>query len=251
MSTLYFPTKPNGVPILSYARIDEIAENLVREVQPELFTTQVDATNLSLVMKHLQGWQFAGRYLSANGSLLGLACHTGGTTLIYDEYRKNPEPFQVPPHSILIDRSLFRKENEKLFRFTLGHEIGHALFHEAFSLKKENMEAYREESRERMIADRASALGIREHRLLKTSYDWIEWQANAFASALLMPRSLVEQVKDLLYEDDTPYMEFLNELCITVMDVFKVSHTAAFYRLKELAIAPEGCRVSPNGVLVR
>lgn len=247
----YFPIKPDGVPVLSARQIDTIAEQMVRKIQPELFTTQIDATNLSLAMKQLQGWHFAGRYLSKSGSLLGISCFQGGTMMITDETRTGEEALELPPHSILLDRSLFQKKNEKLFRFVLGHEMGHVLFHEEFASKKENMNAYKEQAKQRLLEDSAARLGIRERRRLQNAHDWVEWQANAFSSALLMPRSLVFETRNLVFEDKLPYMECLNELCITMMDVFKVSQSAAFYRLKELEIAPEKCRILPNGVIAR
>lgn len=251
MNMPYYKLSPEGVPILSAAQIDTIAEQLVREVQPELFFSQLDAVSLSLIMKRLNGWHFAGRYLSRSGGLLGLASFQGGSLVITDETRTESSTLEVPPHSILVDRALFQKQNERLFRFTLAHEMGHALLHERFASTETNMQAYKEQGNQRRLEDSADRFGIREKRELQTSYDWIEWQANAFASALLMPKSLIRQTRNLVFSERAPYMEFLNELCITVMDVFKVSHTAAFYRLKEMDIAPENSRVLPNGVIVQ
>ncbi len=250
MNIPYFRITAEGIPVLSAAQIDTMAEQLVREIQPELFFSQVDSVNLSLAMKKLNGWHFAGRYLSGSGSLLGLASFQGGAMQITDETRTSLEILQVPPRSILVDRGLFRKENERIFRFTLAHEMGHALLHERFASSEANMQSYQEDGNRRRLEDSADRFGIREKKELQTGYDWIEWQANAFASALLMPKSLVRQTGNMIFSERIPYMEFLNELCITVMDVFKVSQSAAFYRLKELDIAPEGSRVLPNGVIV-
>lgn len=251
MKMPYYKLNPEGVPLLSAAQIDTIADQLVREVQPELFFSQLDAVSLSLVMKKLQGWHFAGRYLSRSGGLLGLASFQGGTMTVYDEERIEGSPLQLPPHTILIDRALFQKENERIFRFTLGHEIGHALLHERFASSEANMKAYKKQGNQRLLEDTADRFGIREKRELQTSYDWVEWQANAFSSALLMPKTLVRKTRNLVFSERVPYMEFLNELCITMMDVFKVSQAAAFYRLKEMEIAPEDCRILPNGVIVK
>ncbi len=246
----YYRLTSESVPVLSAAQIDSIAEQLVREIQPELFFSQIDSVSLSLVMKKLEGWHFAGRYLSRSGGLLGLASFQGGTLFITDETRTASDTLEVPPRSILVDRALFQKEYERIFRFTLAHEIGHALFHERFAASETNMQAYKEQGNQRRLEDSAERFGIRKKKELKTGYDWIEWQANAFASSLLMPKSLVRQTRNLIFSERVPYMEFLNELCITMMDVFRVSHTAAFYRLKELDIAPEGSHVLPNGVIV-
>ncbi|MDO4616226.1 MAG: ImmA/IrrE family metallo-endopeptidase [Lachnospiraceae bacterium] len=249
MNLPYYKLTPEGVPVLSSEQINRITDQLVRELQPELYYSQIDAVSLSLVMKHLSGWHFAGRYLSKSGSLLGLACFQGGTMPITDETRTATDTLAVPPRSILVDRRLFQKEYERMFRFTLAHEIGHALLHEHFASSSANMQAYQEQGNQRRLEDTAERFGIREKKELNTAYDWIEWQANAFASSLLMPKTLIRQTRNLVFSERIPYMEFLNELCITVTDVFKVSHTAAFYRLKELDIAPEDSHILPNGVI--
>ncbi len=246
----YYKLTPSGVPVLSAAQIDTLADHLVRDIQPELYYSQPDAVSLSLMMKHLEGWHFAGRYLSRSGSLLGLACFQGGTLPITDETRTEQDTLEVPPHSILVDRALFQKQYERMFRFTLAHEMGHALLHERFASSEANMQAYKEQGNQRRLEDTAERFWIREKKELTTDYDWIEWQANAFASALLMPKTLVRQTRNLVFSERVPYMEFVNELCITMMDVFRVSHTAAFYRLKEMDIAPENSQVLPNGVII-
>ena len=247
----YYKLSPEGVPILSADQINKMADQLVREAQPELYFSQLDSVNLSKIMKRLNGWHFAGRYLSRSGGLLGLACFQGGTLVITDETRTETSTLEVPPHSILVDRALFQKENERVFRFTLAHEMGHALLHERFASSPKNMEAYKDQGNQRRLEDREDCFGIREKRDLQTSYDWIEWQANAFASALLMPKTLIRQTRNLVFSERVPYMEFINELCITVMDVFKVSQSAAFYRLKEMEYVPEDCQILPNGAIVK
>ncbi len=251
MKIPYYRTSPEGVPILSAAQIDTMADQLVREIQPELYYSQIDAVSLSVIMKHLEGWHFAGRYLSRSGGLLGLASFQGGPMLITDETRTAEELLTLPPRTILVDRALFQKKYERMFRFTLAHEMGHALLHERFASREENMRAYQEQGNNRRLEDSEERFSIREKRELKTSYDWIEWQANSFASALLMPKTLVRQTRNLVFSERVPYMEFLNELCITMTDVFRVSQSAAFYRLKEMDIAPENCQVLPNGVIVQ
>ncbi|MDO4490719.1 MAG: ImmA/IrrE family metallo-endopeptidase [Lachnospiraceae bacterium] len=251
MNSPTFKLTPEGVPILSAEQIDRFADQLVREIQPELYYRQLDAVSLSLIMKRLEGWHFAGRYLSRSGGLLGLASFQGGPLTIYDETRTFPELLQVPPQSILVDRELFKKENERYFRFTLAHEMGHALLHRQFASREENMRSYQQQGNQRRLEDTAECFGIREKRELKTSYDWIEWQANTFAACLLMPKTLIRQTRNLVFSQRVPYMEFLNELCITVMDVFRVSHRAAYYRLKAMDIAPENCHILPNGVIVQ
>jgi transcriptional regulator with XRE-family HTH domain len=86
------------------------------------------------------------------------------------------------------------------FRFTLGHELFHALEHLPLmgGLRRGGLEraaifevglpgavSLRKRSRAERSVDRWAGSG--RHRGLLTREDWREWQANTFASAVLMP----------------------------------------------------------------
>ena len=113
------------------------------------------------------------------------------------------------------------------------------------------MKLYGEQGKERAIRDTKAQFGVRKKTEIQNEHDWIEWQANAFASAVLMPRSLVIDVAERTRRDDMSDLMFLNQVCAVAADVFRVSVTAAFYRMKELGIAPEESRMVRNGIIVR
>ncbi len=222
-----FETKQNGVPVLSYAAIDMLAERIARRVQPELYTRQIDRTDLRKLLSVIPDWHYAGRYLSENGTLLGCAVFHGGRTTVYDRTRQRGEPFAVP----------------------LSHEIGHALLHGAFCSDPKNMAQYAEDEKQHFFGDGRERLSLLDSRRLKTPRDWVEWQANAFASAVLMPKSLVYQTASLVREEGQSPLAFANELAQTLEDVFRVSRKAAFYRMKELEILPPTAVQLENGLI--
>ena len=76
--------KRNGVPVLSRTDIDAEAEAIVRELMPSHFSGQVDATDLRLLLDYLGGWHYTGRYISRNGTVLGLATFNGGEMYVTD-----------------------------------------------------------------------------------------------------------------------------------------------------------------------
>lgn len=242
--------KPNGVPVLSAAEIDYHAERIAEEIQPEHFCGQVDATDLQLLLGYLDGWHYSGRYLSKSGTLLGLASFSGGELIVTDEGRRVQAVMEVPPNTIMVDRALYYPEFEPIFRFTFAHECGHALLHRRFCRDPENMKAYSEQGRERFLPDTEKSLEVHDEHRLKNDYDWLEWQANTFASAVLMPGKLVLQAAELVKKTCTSEMQYMNQLNAAIADVFKVSMTAAFYRMKALGIADDDWIRLKSGMIV-
>lgn len=240
--------KENGVPVLSASVLDVLGERAARTVQPELFSGAIDRTDLKKVMGLLPNWHYAGRFLSQDGTLLGCAVFSGGTATVFDGTRTLPEKILLPDRTILVDRGLYAPPCEKMFRFTLAHEIGHALLHGPYCEDPANMERYREDEQD-MLRDRAEKFALRDRRRLRTDRDFVEWQANAFAAALLLPKTLVYRTAALVREEGESSLAFANELCETLEDVFAVSRTAAFYRMKELELLPPSAVQLENGLI--
>ena len=244
--------RENGIPILGRKQIDVMAEDIVRNLMPQNFEAVPDATNLQSLWKAMGGWHYAGKYLSRDGSLLGLASFQGGTLLTLDESRTQAEPFQIKPNTILVDKGLYDPHFEHMFRFTFAHEAGHALLHRRFCEDPENMKAYAGQGNIRAIQDTRERFAQSDKYRLQTERDWLEWQANAFASAVLMPVSLVDKIaeklgvsKGKIYPPARKmyFDPYLTELTDTVSDVFKVSSTAAFFRTKELGYIPQNAKL--------
>ncbi len=67
-----------------------------------------------------------------------------------------------------------------------------------------------------------------------TDTDWMEWQANRLASALLMPRCMVQKLTSEMQANSSA---FQSAACIhSVSNIFNVSLQAAEIRLKDLGI---------------
>lgn len=92
--------------------------------------------------------------------------------------RKIYGEFQVEPIRIFIDRSLDAWSPR--FCFSLAHEIGH------FALHRQMIGIGKFIDREQLPADSASRLRYRDMAEL-SDLGWVEWQANEFAMALIMP----------------------------------------------------------------
>ena len=86
--------------------------------------------------------------------------------------------FSVSPLTIRIDPCLEMWSGR--FRFTLAHEIGHLSLHRDLIGKGKYI------PRDKPLVDTARQLKYREMAAL-SDLDWVEWQANEFAMALILP----------------------------------------------------------------
>lgn len=143
------------------------------------------------------------------------------------------------PLAILVDRSL--NPNGPRWRFTLAHELGHLSLHRKLNLNWDNLD-------NRISDDRRHI-----HRFSNspsTPREWLEWQANAFAEALLMPRcslrqAIAERQKELginrnvgtIYVDDEwhnvqAYIDVVRHLQFS----YQTSKSMVIARLKRLEL---------------
>ena len=242
--------KENGIPYVSGGQLDDLGESIVREIQPSHFAGQIDATDLKPLLSYLGDWHFKGAFLSKSGMLLGAACFQGGEIFTTDIARIQEGTMPVARHTILVDKALYDPDMENVFRFTFAHECGHALLHGRFCSSPENMKVYASQEKGYVIRDTKENVSSKDGYRLHTERDWLEWQANAFASAVLLPKSLVLETARIIKRGCSSDVEYYTQCHLTLSDVFKVSRTAAFYRMKGLGILPATARLMPGGVIV-
>ncbi|MGA7630362.1 MAG: XRE family transcriptional regulator [Terriglobales bacterium] len=171
--------------------------------------------------------------------------------------------------TISADLAASEKEHDRhRFRFTLGHELFHAIEHLPLAASSRDG-LQRTSTLEIGFVDRARHTLSRAERAvdqwantqklrrLLTREDWREWQANTFASALLMPDWAVRKhfLKRLQEEYvDTPEDESCREAALriagerffsgrlyisTLAQLFDVSRQAMAIRLLDLGLVQE------------
>lgn len=147
--------------------------------------------------------------------------------------------FRFNPRFILIDKSVV---NTNRFYFTLGHELGHLVFHRNIVIKRENYEADG-------LVDTKKDL-VTGKKILLTERDWIEWQANKFSSCLMMPRATVRDaiVKiqteigikrnvGIIFLDNNNYsFRDYNAIIDQLKLIYRLNKTNIEFRLKDLGI---------------
>ena len=253
---MIWPQSFSGVPILSKDDMESIADSKMKEFH------SIDGSD----EPSFSVWKFATRYLkkqvrfewlSNNGSILGLSVFSNGTRLPFYIPEEDDLDWRiVDGNTILLDRSLEQAGQVSIHRprFVLMHECAHQILHANY---------YR--SLALKLKPKAAAYSIQkssepENRFndRKKSWedlDWIEWQANYLAAALLMPKFMIDYVHQesmalISYKDKVRlhYSEYLayQSLILETARYFRVSPIVAKLRLESISFERMEDRSSPR-----
>ena len=147
----------------------------------------------------------------------------------YFEEGMLPHKLFLEKGTIVIDSTLTEDTNQGRENFTVMHEVFHQVLHKNCFCKE--AATYAHETTKSAIQG--------GKRKLKTSLDFIEYQANTCAAAFLMPESLTKRVfnKKMLESPLSRTNKLLSEILIAEMaDEFSVSNKAMKYRLQNLKL---------------
>ena len=114
--------------------------------------------------------------------------------------------------TIVISGKVYESIKQPRNRFTLGHELGHAILH----------------TDELGMREGAAARPINTANL--KAYESSEWQANQFAGAILMPLSKTRNLVNMLLRGECSYEYSLRKIA----DMFEVSSESAEHRIKTI-----------------
>jgi len=182
------------------------------------------------------------QYLSHCGVYLGMTVFNDTDKLpVYNPDTNVAEYISEKAHTVIIDNSLLSVNQEHRYRFTMGHEAGHGFLHrEYFSYDPNQLTLFGMNGGAfdvPMVQCRVDTVKLcSASRGSWGDMDWMEWQANAISSAILMPKSMVIKAVSEVIEkngnnDFLPYAEIFK-----VSSLFNVSFEAAEYRIKELKL---------------
>lgn len=184
-----------------------------------------------LLARELLGLTVRYRHLSEDASLLGLTSYEPLELVLPDEEESGP--CLLDGHTVLIEKDLmFSPEGPGRRNFTLAHECSHHVLFRAWPASYGDALAARR------------ALPCRLHRLRARGggFDWEEWQMDALASELLMPRDLL--VRNLALAGCPGGIEVLNPVWrkedygrfMGLCRMMAVSKQALAYRLELLGL---------------
>ena len=175
-------------------------------------------------------------YLSNDHRYLGMTIFNDTNQLpIWVPEHGEAEYREVSAGTIIIDTYLEEVGNEGRRNYTLGHESWHWIGHQGYFSYNPNQMSLFEGNNEPFIQCR----DIMTHRNIPSRTEtwdkqkWMEWQADVFSAAFLMPK---ESVRILVAKNfSLPISDLIN----MVSFYFRVSKTAAKYRLIDLGIIKE------------
>lgn len=239
---MFIPTfrmKKNGVPVLSKDEIETIAFKYVRDFQPEALTEPQPLMIEDFIECYL-GMTPDYQYLSHNGVYLGMTVFNDTDFVpVYSVETGRAEYIHADARTVIIDRRLIEDpKQEHRYRFTLGHESGHDIFHPAvFAYNRDQISLFDDPPIPMIQCRVDTGRAKRKDPQHWTDKERMEWQANHFSSAFLMPGAAVEIVYNRNMKHD---ISLQNYLTITDMaNTFNVSPEAALYRLRDLNYIPK------------
>ncbi|MCR4578675.1 MAG: ImmA/IrrE family metallo-endopeptidase [Clostridiales bacterium] len=226
-----FETDPACVPYLSSSFIDEFCDDLVARFDKGV-TRDLHPLNIDDFATGHMGLRLVYENMSCNFSVLGAMLFEDTAYFpVYDPRRDRAEYISAREGDVVLEKKLLDASQNDRLRYTLAHEVGHALWHGMYynSLKRSGkaMNGF-------MLCGRDNLRSISEDAARLSRRRLIEYQANRSASALLMPKSAVKRLRDRLGKPETP--DERADLVIYTAAAFRVSDFAAKIRLKELGM---------------
>lgn len=242
--------KPSGAPVLSRKEIDVIGENLVDEFMPEALKTPQEI-DIDLFVQDYLGMGQDFQYLSHCGLYLGMTVFNDTDKIpVYNPTGNCAEYISAKAHTVIIDNTLLEDNQEHRYRFTMGHEASHGYLHKeyfAYDPNQYTLFDFMGQPPIPMVQCRIDTKKL-EMRQSKTwtDKDWMEWQANALSSAILMPAKMVYAVVENVRKRKIKSVFINYALAVEVSTVFNVSFEAATYRLKQLGHIPQEAYLNSN-----
>lgn len=242
-----FRLDKDRVPILRKSEIDEWGEAFVHDYCPAALhePTPIDVDLFACGYLGLIQ-DFA--WLSNDGRYLGMTVFNDtGRVIIYDPESDAADYMKAKAGTVIIDNGLLDRNKEHRYRFTMGHECAHAIFHKEHFAYDPDQTSFLYEAPEPMIQcreDGATNLS-KKSPTFWTPTERMEWQANRLASAILMPRSTVYKLIRSLPKGRGPDYDAM--AIFAVSESFDVSLEAAQYRLLDFDLVQS--RVNPQVLL--
>ena len=166
---------PDGIPILNRNEIEELAKKLLTSFDPTALNS-ITLTPLMEIANFLNS-----PAIPENDRLTIIFNKELGTSNVGQKYLGR---FHIKSRTIFIAPWLVVADynSDPRFCFTLAHEIGHYILHREVQLRGPHNEFEKE------LSDSEDDLFLDRTAIKNSPRDWLEWQANCYASSLIMPK---------------------------------------------------------------
>lgn len=217
---------------LSKAKIEEYAYEFLLENSPDSLNKAIQ-TDIEYIIENKLNISLQYLKLDTTNNLLGMTIMNPMKVKYLDENSQIVEGI-FDRNTILINEFLaIEKNQEHRLYFTLAHEIGHWYL--------QRKDAYVDSGQQSLFGQDAIKSSVNrfidnidifqklKRKKLVTEEDWLEWQANYFASCILMPKKMFKN--ECIKLQNKNVMERVSILS----KIFNVSEEATAYRMKEIS----------------
>ena len=234
-------------PILTANKIEEHAIEFLQEYQKTNSSFSIydpQPTPIEDIIENYCGITIDYKTFS-DKDILGATAFSKGIIQVIENGEKTV--FLVDKGTIIISNELAEDSSQEgRLLYTFAHELGHCVYHRKLYEEPDNS------NQPSLFSDEISNKNIischREFFEIENNKNWIEWQADYFASCILMPKESVHEFwKPYILEPEK--FELTSELRPKLSDIdsrecefliyefikkYKVSKKAAVIRLKKL-----------------
>ncbi|MBQ4811281.1 ImmA/IrrE family metallo-endopeptidase [Pseudoalteromonas luteoviolacea] len=246
--------------------IYDLFENIIKSAQSSFSSESIDTIRTHKPLPQVLVPFLESAYIEAQSkTLLDSIGYSGGyvneetlTDFVSEHYGVKLELCANLPAGVLGTIDFTKKEicvdlnqceTKERLRFTIAHELGHLILgHSEYILSETCYGSHFDENRD--------DIDIKDIMRL-------EWQANQFASSLLLPKEqfvkafvyfarskgISDRGFGALFVDEQPCnRDALNFITLSLMRQFKVSKAAIYIRLKQLGIVRESLKKPENAM---
>lgn len=187
------------VPVLSRYQIDTAAQKILEQYTSDRGERQAP-TDMDYLIEQVFDLTLDYQTLQPDGSILGETIFRDGCRKVFDGETFETSLIQVKTGTIILDATMAEIMDTRML-FTEAHELGHWVLHNKFYSGTEN----------RACRSCLSQRIYFPHYQAKSPVEWTEWQANAFAAAILLPRPALRlTLRDFLNENHMSWKELSN-----------------------------------------
>lgn len=202
-----------SVPKYRLDAIETIGRKILQEYDPVLLDGPPQAVPIETIIETKFDLTLEYHCLRKNGSILGETIFDEGAAILYDQDEKRYRLIAVKAGTILVEERLCVDRLLGRLRFTCAHELGHWVLHQKLYSGTGDVAAYEGKTS------------------LDESHGLVEWQADALATALLMP---LPQIKRSFYRLRAGRSN--EQLVAEMAQIFQVSKQAMRIRLETIRL---------------
>ena len=202
-----------SVPKYRLDAIETIGRKILQEYDPVLLDGPPHAVPIETIIETKFDLTLEYHCLRKNGSILGETIFDEGAAILYDQDEKRYRLIAVKAGTILVEERLCVDRLLGRLRFTCAHELGHWVLHQKLYSGTGDVAAYEGKTS------------------LDESHGLVEWQADALATALLMP---LPQIKRSFYRLRAGRSN--EQLVAEMAQIFQVSKQAMRIRLETIRL---------------